>query len=334
MAPITIYTIIENYASSRHQSLKANIVLHSENPTVKDLETEVVASIREEAGEEYDIKLLIPCMIEVGRDDQSTQRITGDWEICGLNPSLMARTTFGLTNGSTVYVTGRGTQLQFFVPGDIASLSSQMELQWFTALEGVGHVTALIFKSVKPGPSIRIFVKILTWKTITLSVSAFDRIENVKQQIQDETGIPKSEQILYFEQKMLENLKTLEDHNIRNESTFHLRLRLRGGMYHETSARDDWSTLLDSRININIMRRDEPEGSIKCVRLRLPFQMSWKDFRLSVTQMIQPYSIDSNGAIEEETSTPIDLQSAMELQSTISVMEQQLAEMRVRALSD
>ena len=75
----------------------------------------------------------------------------------------------------------------------------------------------------------RLFVKSLTGKTITLEVEASDTIQNVYEKLQDKEGYSIDQMQLICFGKKLESHCTLSDYNMQKETTAHLILKLRGG---------------------------------------------------------------------------------------------------------
>ena len=80
-----------------------------------------------------------------------------------------------------------------------------------------------------PSPIIQIFIKTMTGKTITLTVAKTYTIDEIQKMILAKEGVAESEQRLIYAGVHLEAEKTLPYYQIRQESTLHMVLRLRGG---------------------------------------------------------------------------------------------------------
>lgn len=116
-----------------------------------------------------------------------------------------------------------------------------------------------------------IFVKCLTGKTIALPFHPDVTVNGIAHLIKDREGIPCDQHFLIFQGKQLIGDLMMKDYGIEKYSTLHLVLRLRGGMYHETSGKD--GNYQDLKDCLFIVPSDEefkelPENEITTIPLK------------------------------------------------------------------
>jgi Ubiquitin family len=96
---------------------------------------------------------------------------------------------------------------------------------------------------VAPRSFISFVVNTLTGKKTSMRASKFATVAHVKELIREVEGFPLDQQRLIFGGEQLEDDRSLASYNVTSDSTLHLVLRLRGGMYHSTSGRRDLTNL-------------------------------------------------------------------------------------------
>lgn len=83
----------------------------------------------------------------------------------------------------------------------------------------------------------QMFVKTLTGKTLTIYTESSTTVAEFKEAIERKEGIPVDQQRIIWAGKQLVDGDTMRSLEITRNSTLHLVLRLRGGMYHNSSGR-------------------------------------------------------------------------------------------------
>jgi len=84
-------------------------------------------------------------------------------------------------------------------------------------------------KDKAPDNSISINVKTLSGKIMTLVVDPEDTIQELKEYLEEKSGVPVAQQRLIFRGKQVADTMTLAEGRVETGSVLHLVLALRGG---------------------------------------------------------------------------------------------------------
>jgi len=94
-------------------------------------------------------------------------------------------------------------------------------------------------------------IRSLTGKYTEIKVHHKMRVSELKELIETQDQTPFDQQRLVYNGKQLEDERNLDYYNITQDTVVHIILRIRGGMFHESSARKDfglvqWAWTIDS----------------------------------------------------------------------------------------
>ena len=86
----------------------------------------------------------------------------------------------------------------------------------------------------------------ITGRELKITICPMNKIVDIKKEIYKQDEIPLDQQRLVFKGCKLEDDKYIHEYGMDETSRVHLVLRLRGGMFHETSSRTDY-ILIENR---------------------------------------------------------------------------------------
>ncbi|CAI5642124.1 unnamed protein product [Oreochromis niloticus] len=79
------------------------------------------------------------------------------------------------------------------------------------------------------GSKVRLAEETLTGKEIEIDIEPTDKVERIKERVEEKEGIPPQQQRLIYSGKQMNDEKTAADYKIQGGSVLHLVLALRGG---------------------------------------------------------------------------------------------------------
>jgi hypothetical protein len=112
--------------------------------------------------------------------------------------------------------------------------------------------------------SFPIQIRSLTGKETTINVHYKMIVSELKDMIEKMDQTPFNQQRLVYNGKQLEDDRTLDYYDIKQDTVVHIILRIRGGMFHETSARKDYDLIQYACSVQTIEDLEEMINRLKC----------------------------------------------------------------------
>ena len=113
-------------------------------------------------------------------------------------------------------------------------------------------------------------IKSLTGKHTEIKVHHKMTVSELKDAIERVDQTPFDQQRLVYNGKQLEDKRTLDYYDIKHDTVIHIILRIRGGMFHETSARKDFGLVQWTTNTVFVVETiEELEERIRLLKMKL-----------------------------------------------------------------
>lgn len=112
-------------------------------------------------------------------------------------------------------------------------------------------------------------IRSLTGKETPIQVHHKMFVSELKSMIEKIDQTPFDQQRLVYNGKQLEDERTLDYYNIQKDTVIHIILRIRGGMFHETSARKDYGLVQWNTGTSIVLTIEELEETLRKLKMNL-----------------------------------------------------------------
>ena len=154
--------------------------------------------------------------------------------------------------------------MDYSVPVSAVGIKNLLE-QWYNKTIKVNEINKEVNNQINNVP-FEITTVTMTGRKLTFQVFPMDKIINIKHEIYKQDGLLLDQQRLVFNGSALDDDKCIHDYDMNADSRIHLVLRLRGGMFHETSSRKDYISIENKHIlqkGINMIRFMKKYGHLE-----------------------------------------------------------------------